>query len=321
MANIESDIQSNTQSDNIMVDDNNLVEVVIHNFNEEDDNKLNDVEDTDDKTNDVSNLKMPNIKLIKRTKLVCDSLNEFLNGFFQNDEEKQRWTDFEQQTKFRQFIRDNKLKMRNPNWEEEKKQKKEEKLQKRKDKAKEIQEKRVAKAQSRPKSAYYFYKKEEEVKIKEENPEFTKKDIHKKLQEGWQVIKKDKNSEIYKKYDEIAIEAEKNMPPKPTYVEVQKKKQKKIKEKLEAGEKVYQLPSQLKKEKKRLEQLANAEKNKLFPKDKSKYNKELRNAKKEMNKGRFNKEQNIEKVMKELSTIVFKPSNQPRFVDYRKKQE
>ena len=54
------------------------------------------------------------------------------------------------------------------------------------------QEERVAKAQAKPKDAFYFFKQEEILKIKAEFPEFDKKTIDKEVQKRWKEEKSKK---------------------------------------------------------------------------------------------------------------------------------
>ena len=67
---------------------------------------------------------------------------------------------------------------------------------------KDKQLKKVEKAQSKPKTGFYFFKLEEEQKIKIEVPTIDKKDIHKELQKRWKDIKK---TDKYSYYNELAI--------------------------------------------------------------------------------------------------------------------
>ena len=69
---------------------------------------------------------------------------------------------------------------------------KEKKKEKRIERDRKRQEERVAKAQSKPKEPFYFFKQEEILKIKEEFPEFDKKSIDKEVQKRWKVEKSKK---------------------------------------------------------------------------------------------------------------------------------
>lgn len=62
--------------------------------------------------------------------------------------------------------------------------------------------KRVEKAQSRPKSGFYFFKIDEEENIKKR---LNDKDVHKELQKLWKEIK---NTDKYNYYNQLAIEYE-----------------------------------------------------------------------------------------------------------------
>ena len=147
------------------------------------------------------------VKTKKRTTLVSEYLNNFFREYLKDNEyELNRWNDNISQNTFVKFINDNKIKMTNPNKIENEIKKKLEKKEKRIDKAKSIQQSKIEKQQSQKKSAYYFFKLEEQDIIKIENPEFNKKDIHKELQNRWKTIKSTNRGLLYK---EIAITKEK----------------------------------------------------------------------------------------------------------------
>ena len=115
--------------------------------------------------------------------------------------------------------------MSNPNAEEEKLKRKMEKKNKIVEREKNKQIARVQKSQERPKSPYYFFKKEEEIVIKNENPSFAKKDIHVELQKRWKVVK-ESNSERLANYKILAdkdAEIKKNIPPKMSNSLIKKK--------------------------------------------------------------------------------------------------
>lgn len=158
-------------------------------------------------------------KIRKRTALVSEYLNMFFRDYLKdNNEELIRWNNIVIQDQLSKFINDNKIKMTNPNKAEDAAKKKLEKTEKRVNKAKVIQQKKVNKQQARPKSAYYFFKLEEQEVIKAENPEFNRKDIHVELQTRWKVVKPTDRGNIYK---EIADKAEKEKAltqlPAPKY--------------------------------------------------------------------------------------------------------
>jgi hypothetical protein len=93
------------------------------------------------------------------------------------------------------------------------------KLEKRLAKMKERNDKKILKAQGRPKSAYYFF-------IQDEKPKITgldKKQTHNELQKRWKDLKTE-NIELFNSYKKIAEEKAKEMPPPPPPVEKKKKK-------------------------------------------------------------------------------------------------
>jgi hypothetical protein len=102
------------------------------------------------------------------------------------------------------------------------KQEKQEKLEKRLNKMKERTEQKVKKAMSRPKSAYFFFKNDEQIKIKTENDAITKKEMHLELQKRWKTLRT-ADPESVEKYKKIA-EEKKNENPEPVVVEERPKK-------------------------------------------------------------------------------------------------
>ena len=97
------------------------------------------------------------------------------------------------------------------------------KLEKRLTKMKERNDKKIAKAQGRPKSAYYFFIQEEKPKIIAENTGLDKKQVHNELQKRWKDLKTtDEN--LFNSYKKIADEKAKELPPPQPPVEKKKKK-------------------------------------------------------------------------------------------------
>ena len=97
------------------------------------------------------------------------------------------------------------------------------KLEKRLTKMKERNDKKIMKAQARPKSAYYFFIQDEKSKIIEENKGLDKKQVHNELQKKWKDLKTvDEN--LFNSYKKIADEKAKEMPPPSAPVEKKKKK-------------------------------------------------------------------------------------------------
>ena len=107
------------------------------------------------------------------------------------------------------------------------KQEKQEKLEKRLNKMKERNDQKVQKAMTRPKSAYFFFKNDEQIKIKTENDAITKKEMHLELQKRWKSLRTT-DPESVEKYKKIA-EEKKNENPPPV-IEEKPRKPKKIKE-------------------------------------------------------------------------------------------
>jgi len=97
------------------------------------------------------------------------------------------------------------------------------KLEKRLTKMKERNDKKILKAQARPKSSYYFFIQDEKPKIVAENPSLDKKGIHVELQKKWKTLKTD-DPIRFQEYKRIADEKAKEMPPPPVFEEKKKKK-------------------------------------------------------------------------------------------------
>ena len=116
------------------------------------------------------------------------------------------------------------------------KQEKQEKLEKRLNKMKDRNEEKVQKAMSRPKSAYFFFKNDEQVKIKGENDNITKKEMHLELQKRWKGLKTT-DPEAFDHYKKIAEEKE-NENPAPV---IQEKPYKVKKTNLTSEDKPYKV--------------------------------------------------------------------------------
>ena len=181
-------------------------------------------------------------KIVKKTQLVLDSLNEYVNTFREGLENvndfHSKWNDTENQVKFRQFIYDKKICMKNPFKAEELAKIKLEKKEKREEKAKKRQDEKVQKQQEKPKSAYFFFRNDESPLVKIEFPDFNKKDIHNELQKRWKEIRS-KNIERYNYYKEIADKESLNtvLPVK----EIKENKKEKKKDKLEETKKYKEM--------------------------------------------------------------------------------
>ena len=86
------------------------------------------------------------------------------------------------------------------------------KLEKRLTKMKDRNDKKIMKAQARPKSAYYFFIQDEKLKVTDENTGLDKKQVHNELQKRWKDLKTvDEN--LFNSYKKIADEKAKEMPP------------------------------------------------------------------------------------------------------------
>jgi len=167
----------------------------------------------------------------RKVQFVSDAFNKYIREFLIDSPHiLSEWDKLEHQNKLNQFINENKIKMPNPNAEEEKLKRKLEKKNKIVEREKNKQIARVQKSQERPKSPYYYFKKEEEIVIKDNNPDFTKKDIHVELQKRWKILK-ESNSERIVNYkilaDKDAEFKKNNPPPKMSNSLIKKKKRKK----------------------------------------------------------------------------------------------
>jgi hypothetical protein len=171
-------------------------------------------------------------KVVKKTQLVLDSMNEYINTFRDGldniNDFHFKWNDTDNQLKFRQFIYEKKICMKNPFKAEELAKIKMEKKEKREEKAKKREEEKVQKQQERPKSAYFFFRNDEVIVVKVEHPDFNKKDIHNELQKRWKEIRS-KNVERYNYYKEIADKEALNKVIPVKEVKENKKEKKKIK--------------------------------------------------------------------------------------------
>jgi high mobility group protein B1 len=97
------------------------------------------------------------------------------------------------------------------------------KLEKRLTKMKERNDKKIMKAQARPKSAYYFFIQDEKPKLTAENTALDKKQVHNELQKRWKDLKT-VDEKLFNSYKKIADEKAKEMPPPPAPVEKKQKK-------------------------------------------------------------------------------------------------
>jgi hypothetical protein len=191
---------------------------------------------TDTITNDIKPL--VKAKVVKKTQLVLESMNEYINNLKTESDFHSIWNSLENQIKFREFIYEKKICMKNPFKAEELAKIKLEKKEKREQKAKKRQDEKVQKQQERPKSAYFFFRNDESSVVKIEFPDFNKKDIHNELQKRWKEIRS-KNIERYNYYKEIADKESLNkvIPLK----EIKENKKEKKKAKLEDTKKYKEM--------------------------------------------------------------------------------
>lgn len=157
--------------------------------------------------NEIIPITIPNLntKVIKKTQLTFESLNEYMTLFFNGDNFQESWSNPENQHKFRLFIYEKKIRMKKSKIMdiEAKKLETKEKIQKRK---------KVPKIVDRPKHAFLFFKNAEVISIKEEFPDLSKIEIHHELQKRWKNIR-NVDIEKYNYYNEIAIKENENREP------------------------------------------------------------------------------------------------------------
>lgn len=139
----------------------------------------------------------------KKTKVVCDSINEYMKEFFESSSLEGKedflnaWKNIEHQVKLNNYIKEKNMKMKLITKEEELKIKKEKVT----NRIKKIKEKKQAKVESKkelPKSAYFFFKNN----FKKDNPTLDTKTLHTEAQKEWQNIKKIPEKNKY--YKELA---------------------------------------------------------------------------------------------------------------------
>ena len=86
---------------------------------------------------------------------------------------------------------------------EERNAKKLEKNLKREDKLKGIHQKRMDKQQTKPKTAFYYFKEDETLKLKLEHPTWARKEVHAELQKKWKVMKNTEEAKPYREKTKI----------------------------------------------------------------------------------------------------------------------
>jgi hypothetical protein len=81
---------------------------------------------------------------------------------------------------------------------EERNAKKFEKKLKRETKLKDIHQKRMDTQESKPKTAFYYFKEDETLKLKLEHPTWNRKEVYSELQKKWKVIKNTEDAKPYR---------------------------------------------------------------------------------------------------------------------------
>jgi hypothetical protein len=169
-------------------------------------------------TGDFSNVatdKTKEIKLVKRTEIVLNTINSFVNSFLRTenidtndgsyDKLLESWNSVSSQHALRVLIDENKLRMRNPNkkGEQTDKENKENKENKMK------QKKKKKKLETKIKTPFFFFRNEIEPLIISENPQIDRNGIYSELQKRWREIKS-KNNDRFLYYKELSDNSLKN---------------------------------------------------------------------------------------------------------------
>jgi len=183
------------------------------NYSTQKNNKDVIVEFPDNSTNIIKN---PEEKLVEKPKetpkkittalLKLDKVNNTINGFMEdflsnsdisnNKEYLDLWKSSGNQDKLCLYIKQKKIKMKETI--EERNAKKMEKKTKRETKLKDIHQKRMDKQQSKPKTAFYYFKEDETIKLKLEHPTWNRKEVHAELQKKWKEIKNTEEAKPYR---------------------------------------------------------------------------------------------------------------------------
>jgi len=144
--------------------------------------------------------------LIKLDK-VNSTINSFITDFLSNSditnnkEYLDLWNNYETQDKLCLYIKQKKLKMKETI--DERNAKKLEKNLKREGKLKAIHQKRMDKQENKPKTAFYYFKQDETIKLKLEHPTWNRKEVHSELQKKWKLIKTNEESRPYREKTKI----------------------------------------------------------------------------------------------------------------------
>jgi hypothetical protein len=138
------------------------------------------------------------LKLDKVSNTINGFMEDFLcnSGISNNKEYLDLWKSSGNQEKLCLYIKQKKIKMKETI--EERNAKKLEKNLKRETKLKDIHQKRMDKQQSKPKTAFYYFKEDETVKLKLEHPTWNRKEVHAELQKKWKAIKNTDEARPYR---------------------------------------------------------------------------------------------------------------------------
>ena len=170
---------------------------------------------------EVKNVDIVNKPVKKKVNFVLDAMNSHVRNFLSGTKLLEDWDNIEHQNNLINFIKENKIKMPNPNAEIIKMEKKLEKKNKIIEREKNKQIIKVQKSQEKIKSPFFFYKNEEEIIIKNDNPTFNKKDIHNELQKKWKMLKQsinDTDKDRVNRYIKLSNEDAENKKILPTQI-------------------------------------------------------------------------------------------------------
>ena len=147
------------------------------------------------------------LKLDKVSNTINGFMEDFLSssGITNNTEYLDLWKSSGNQEKLFGYIKQKKIKMKETI--EERNAKKLEKKTKRETKLKDIHQKRMDKQQSKPKTAFYYFKEDETVKLKLEHPTWNRKEVHAELQKKWKEIKNTDEAKPYREKTKLNEDA------------------------------------------------------------------------------------------------------------------
>ena len=143
------------------------------------------------------------LKLDKVNNTINTFMEDFLreSGIENNNEYLDLWKSSENQDKLCLYIKQKKIKMKETI--EERNAKKLEKKVKRETKLKGIHQKKMDKQESKPKTAFYYFKEDETLKLKLEHPTWNRKEVHAELQKKWKDIKTTEEARPYREKTKI----------------------------------------------------------------------------------------------------------------------